>query len=170
MGIVLITVPHNKESSAKIEILDCIFPVDYEAEFLESGYRGLLILKSNKINSDEIVNILKECPTAYVYKVIPVDIIVESNILSILKAIIELVKEKTGRIKIECHKRGKNIESAHELKVIIGEKLKELGYKIDYKNPELILFINIIGEKTAITFGPLNRIIKKLSLNSLSNI
>jgi tRNA acetyltransferase TAN1 len=169
VGIVIITVPHNKESSAKIEILDCILPRDYEAEFLESGYRGLLILKS-KINSDEIVDILKECPTAYVYRVIPVDVIVESNISSILKAIIELIKGRTGRIKIECHRRGKVISSAHELKVIIGEKLKALGYKIDFRNPDFLLFINVIGEKTAITFGSPNRIIKKLSLNSLGNI
>jgi tRNA acetyltransferase TAN1 len=160
MGLAIITVPHKKEASAKIEILDCILPRDYEAEVLESGFQGVLILKS-KINSDEIVNILKECPTAYVYKVIPVDIIVESNISSILKAIIDLVKGKTGRIKIECCKRGKAIESSYELKLMIGEKLKELGYKIDYKNPELLLFINIIGDKTAITFGSPNRVIKK---------
>ncbi|MEM4706840.1 MAG: THUMP domain-containing protein, partial [Candidatus Methanomethylicaceae archaeon] len=117
MGMVIITVPSNKEERAKIEILDCIFPKDYEAKFIEHKYPGLLILESKKLSSDEILKLLEECPTAYIYKIIPVDDIVESNLNSIIKKIEELLKNKKGKIKVDCKKRGSIIKSSHEVEI-----------------------------------------------------
>lgn len=161
MGTLIITVPSNKEESAKIEILDCIFPRDYEAKFIEHKYHGILILESKKLSSDEMLQLLEECPTAYVYKIIPVDAIVESNLNSIMKKVEELARNRRGRAKVDCKRRGTTIKSSYEVEVAIGRFLKEIGYTIDLKNPDFIIAINVIDEWTAISFGPPKRFVDK---------
>ncbi|MCS7098101.1 MAG: THUMP domain-containing protein [Candidatus Methanomethyliaceae archaeon] len=166
MGILIVTVPCGKEKSAKLEILDCLFPKDHEAYFIEHKYSGILILES-KLSSDELARLILNCPTAYVHKVIPVDAIVNSNLDSIIEKIKELVKNKKGKIRVDCRRRGRSIQSSHEVEVVVGRVLKELGYTIDLKKPEYLAIINIIDEWTAISFGPMERFIDKRAYNGL---
>ncbi|MCX8169474.1 MAG: THUMP domain-containing protein [Candidatus Methanomethyliaceae archaeon] len=164
MGILIVTAPGGKEENAKLEILDCIFPKDYEAHFVEHKYAGILILES-KLSSDELAKLILNCPTAYIHKVIPVDAVVNSNPNSIIEKIKELVKNRKGKVRVDCRRRGRRIRSSHEVEVAVGRILKELGYIIDLKNPEHLVIINIIDELAAISFGPLERFIDKKAFN-----
>lgn len=167
MGVLIITTLCGKEESAKLEILDCIFPRDYEAHFIEHRYSGILILES-KLTSDELARLILNCPTAYVHKVIPVDAIVNSNMDLIIEKIKELAKGGKGKIRVDCRRRGKRIQSSHEVEVVVGRALKELGYTIDLKNPEYLIIINIIDEWAAISFGPIERFIDKRTFTQKS--
>ncbi|MGC8936375.1 MAG: THUMP domain-containing protein [Candidatus Methanomethylicaceae archaeon] len=161
MGLLLITTPCGKEEAAKLEVLDCIFHADSEAEFLPQNYRGLLLLNT-KLSSDEAASLVRNCPTAYIHRVIPVDLMVRSDISSIVDAVLRLVPQRITKIRVECQRRGRHITSSRDVEVAVGSALKTLGHTIDIRSPEAVVRIDIIGEWTTISVGPPERYVKKI--------
>lgn len=160
MGLLLVTAPCGKEEAAKLEVLDCIFHKDCEASFITHDYRGLLLLKT-KLSSDEVAQIIRDCPTAYVHKIIPVDIVVKSDINSIIEALKGLVPSRRVKVGIECQRRGRLIRSSRDVEAAVGAVLRDLGYTIDMQSPEFLVRIDIIGEWTTISVGHPERYFKK---------
>jgi len=150
MGFVLITVPYGKEEAAKLEVLDCVFPQDQNARFVEHGYGGLLLLDT-ALSPDDAAVVLRDCPTSSVFKVIPVDSMVDSDIAAISREAVRLTGEGWRRVAAVCKRRGRVIASSSEVEAAVGRALKSRGHIIDLKNPDLIIRIDIIGERTTIS-------------------
>lgn len=150
MGFVLITVPYGKEEAAKLEVLDCIFPQDQNAKYIEHGYGGLLLLDT-VLNADDAAFVLRDCPTSYVFKIIPVDSMVNSDIAAISREAVRLTSGEQHKVAVICNRRGRVIASSSKVEATIGQVLKKRGHIIDLKKPDLIIRIDIIGERTTIS-------------------
>jgi tRNA(Ser,Leu) C12 N-acetylase TAN1 len=150
MGFVLITVPYGKEEAAKLEVLDCIFPRDQNARFVEHGYGGLLLLDTI-LNADDAALVLRDCPTSSVFKIIPVDSMVNSDMATVSREAVRLTGGGRRRVAAVCNRRGRVIASGSEVEAAVGQVLKSRGHIIDLKNPDLIIRIDIIGERTTIS-------------------
>lgn len=161
MGLLLVTTPYGKEEAAELEVLDCIFKEDPNASFLQHGYGGLLILKT-KLSSDEAAKLVKDCPTAYIYKVIPVDAMVKSDLPSIIECVVNLVPIEPRSFRVECKRRGHSIKSSRDVELAVGAVLKDLGHNINIRSPEMVVHIDVIGEWTTISVGPVERYTTKL--------
>jgi tRNA(Ser,Leu) C12 N-acetylase TAN1 len=150
MGFVLITVPYGKEEAAKLEVLDCIFPKDHNAGYVEHGYGGLLLLDTI-LNADDASITLRDCPTSCVFKIIPVDSLIKSDIDAISKEAVRLTNRGQHRVAVVCKRRGRVIASSSKVEAFVGQVLKLKGHIIDLKNPDIIIRIDIIGERTTIS-------------------
>ena len=161
MGLVLVTFPSGKEEAAKLEALDCIFREDPDASFLPQTYPGLLLLNT-KLSSDRAAALIRECPTAYICRVIPVDFMIISELPSIIDAVIKLMPKTPTRVRIECVRRGRHIRSSKDVESAVGSALVSLGHTINISSPETLVRIDIIGELTTISVGSPDRYAKKL--------
>ncbi|MBM5805135.1 MAG: hypothetical protein FJZ49_03590 [Candidatus Verstraetearchaeota archaeon] len=150
MGFVLITVPYGKEEAAGLEVLDCLFHQDHNARFVEHGYGGLLLLDTT-LSPEDAAIALRDCPTSSVFKIIPVDSMVDSDIAAISREAVRLTGEGRRRVAAVCKRRGRVIASSSEVEAAVGRALKSRGHVIDLKNPDLIIRIDIIGERTTIS-------------------
>jgi tRNA(Ser,Leu) C12 N-acetylase TAN1 len=153
MGLVLITSEFGKEEAARMEVLDCIFPLDPHAKFADHPFGGLLLLETTA-SADEASTAIRNCPTSLLFKITPVDTLVPSAIGEISGAVRGLVGSRQCRIKVRCRRRGRAISSCREVEVTIGEMLKAGGCSIDLEEPELVIQIDIIGELTTISVRP----------------
>jgi len=140
----------GKEKAAKLEVLDCIYPLDPNAHFLEHKYGGLLILET-EIASDTAAKAIKNQPTSQVFKVMPVDSIVKAEVGSIVGEVLRLAPKSQSRVSVVCQRRGRAIASSHDLEVTVGSELKSRGHIIDLENPQLVVRIDIIGERATIS-------------------
>jgi tRNA acetyltransferase TAN1 len=153
MPLVLVTVVFGKEEAAKLEVLDCIYASDPNAHFLEHKYGGLLILET-EIASDAAAEAIKKWPTSQVFKVMPVDSIVKAEIGAIVGEVLRLAPQSRSRVSVVCQRRGRAIASSHDLEVVVGSELKSRGHIIDLENPQLVVRIDIIGERATISVRP----------------
>jgi tRNA acetyltransferase TAN1 len=144
------TVVYGKEESAKLEVLDCIFPRDPGARFLEHGYGGLLVLETS-LSSDDATRILADSPTSLIFKITPVDSLVQSAMDSICSEVLRLVGAGDQSISVSCRRRGRAIASSSEVERQVGSALKEAGHTIDLEHPDLNVRIDIIGGRTTIS-------------------
>ncbi len=160
MGLLLVTTACGKEESAKLEVLDCIFHVDHEASFIPHEYTGLLLLKT-RLSSDEAATLVRDCPTAYVHRIVPVDKMIKSDLASIIEAVLQLIPKKPSKVRIECQRRGRLIRSSQEVESVVGSALTSLGHEVQMRSPQIVVRIDIIGEWTTISVGSPERFVKK---------
>jgi tRNA acetyltransferase TAN1 len=153
MPLVLVTVVFGKEEAAKLEVLDCIYALDPNAHFLEHKYGGLLILET-EIASDAAAEAIERYPTSQVFKVMPVDSAVKAEVGAIVCEVLRLVPQSQSSVSVVCQRRGRAIASSHDLEVEVGSELKSRGHIIDLENPQLVVRIDIIGERATISVRP----------------
>lgn len=160
MGMLLITVAYGKEAKARLEVLDCVFPLDPSTSCAVQSYGGLLILET-ELPSDEVAARIATCSTSLVRKIIPIDSVIESNLEMICLEVLRLVPRGATRIAVNCARRGRILPSSHDVEEEVGRLLKERGNIIDLGNPNLIIRIDIIGSHSTISVRPPSGFITK---------
>lgn len=150
MGVLLITVAYGKEEKARLEVLDCLFPCDPSATCSMEPYGGLLLLETG-LPVDRAAAVLAACATSLIFKIIPVDSVVESEMDMISSEVLRLIPEGASRFAVDCSRRGRAIPSSHRVEEEIGWLLKERGNAIDLEHPDIIVRIDIIGSHTTIS-------------------
>lgn len=153
MPLVLMTVVYGKEESAKLEVLDCLFPQDPGARFLDHSFGGLLLLKTS-LDADAAAQRLMDCPTGLVFRITPVDSLVQSEMDPICGEVLRLVGGGRQSVCVDCRRRGRFIASSSEVERKVGGSLKAAGHTIDLKKPDVMVRIDIIGECTTISVRP----------------
>lgn len=153
MGVVLITVAYGKERKAGLEVLDSVFALDPAARLLEQPYGGLLLLET-RLQADEAVRKIQSCSSGLVFKIVPADALIESDIEGIASEALRLVPKGASSIAVDCVRRGRRLPSSHQVEEEVGRALKARGHAIDLKHPELIVRIDIIGDRTTISVRP----------------
>jgi len=151
----IITCARNLESETKNEIKKILDELgDQEPEILNVGMRGILmvdtIIEPSKI-IDWVKNKIVEEPwlIRYCLRIIPIQSITETNIDKIKQNIIKLKDsiQKNDSYRITIEKRNTSI-STNE---IITEVAKIFPNKVSLNKPDLIVLIEILGDKTGIS-------------------
>ena len=151
----IITCARNLESETKNEIRKILDELgDQEPEILNVGMRGILmvdtIIEPSKI-IDWIRNKIIEEPWSirYCLRIIPIQSITETNIDKIKENVIKLKDsiQKNDSYRITIEKRNTSL-STNE---IITEVAKIFPNKVSLNKPDLIVLIEILGDKTGIS-------------------
>ena len=151
----IITCARNLESETKNEIKKILGELgDQEPEILNVGMRGILmvntIIEPSKI-IDWVRNKIVEEPwlIRYCLRIIPIQSITETNIDKIKQNVIKLKDsiQKNDSYRITVEKRNTSI-STNE---IITEIAKIFPNKVSLNKPDLIVLIEILGDKTGIS-------------------
>jgi len=151
----IITCARNLESETKNEIWKILDELgDQEPEILNVGMRGILmvdtIIEPSKI-IDWVRNKIVEEPwlIRYCLRIIPIQSITETNIDKIKQNVIKLKDsiQKNDSYRITVEKRNTSI-STNE---IITEVAKIFPNKVSLNKPDLIVLIEILGDKTGIS-------------------
>jgi len=151
----IITCARNLESETKNEIKKILDDLgDQEPKILNVGMRGILmvdtIIEPSKI-IDWIRTKIVEEPwlIRYCLRIIPIQSITETNIDKIKQNVIKLKDsiQKNDSYRITVEKRNTSI-STNE---IITEVAKIFPDKVSLNKPDLIVLIEILGDKTGIS-------------------
>jgi len=151
----IITCARNLESETKNEIKKILDELgDQEPEILNVGMRGILmvdtIIEPSKI-IDWVKNKIVEEPwlIRYCLRIIPIQSITETNIDKIKQNVIKLKDsiQKNDSYRITIEKRNTSL-STNE---IITEVAKIFPNKVSLNKPDLIVLIEILGDKTGIS-------------------
>jgi len=151
----IITCARSLESETKNEINKILGELgDQEPEILNVGMRGILmvdtIIEPTKI-IDWVRNKIVEEPwlIRYCLRIIPIQSITETNIDKIKQNVIKLKDsiKKNDSYRITIEKRNTSL-STNE---IITEVAKIFPNKVSLNKPDLIVLIEILGDKTGIS-------------------
>ena len=151
----IITCARSLESETKNEINKILDELgDQEPEILNVGMRGILMVGTTVEPSkiiDWVRNKIVEEPwlIRYCLRIIPIQSITETNIDKIKQNVIKLKDsiQKNDSYRITIEKRNTSI-STNE---IITEVAKIFPNKVSLNKPDLIVLIEILGDKTGIS-------------------
>ena len=151
----IVTCARNLESETKNEIKKILGELGaQEPEILNVGMRGILmvntIIEPSKI-VDWVKNKIIEEPwlIRYCLRLIPIQRMTETEIGKITQNVIKLKDtiQKNDSYRITIEKRNTSISSNE----IITEVAKIFPNKVSLNNPDLIVLIEILGDKTGIS-------------------
>ena len=151
----IITCARSLESETKNEISKILDELgDQEPEILNVGMRGILmvntIIEPSKI-IDYVKNKIIEEPwlIRYCLRIIPIQMITETEIDKIKQNVIKLKDtiQKNDSYRITIEKRNTSISSNE----IITEIAKIFPNKVSLNQPDWIILIEILGNKTGIS-------------------
>lgn len=169
--VAIASVEVSREDRAGIEILDCIFPYDSEAEYIKTKYPGIIIILSN-LNPLEIIEVLRKCFVSLTYKVVPIQLWVKASPEIISEACIQLAKKlevKEAIFRVEGTRRGRVVKSRSEvIRRIAFRLVNELGWRISIEEPQYIVNFEILGEEAGICIVPRNYIWRRKEYLSLT--
>ena len=160
MATLLVTVPSGREGDASLELEWALGSV----KIRRTRWRGVLIVRTD-LTKEDALRILKDFETTAIFKIVPLEKWVRSRKEDIIEGGFKLAN---GRIKegesfaVRCKRRGNWIQSSKEIEVELGAKIKEgLNAKVNLDNPDWYVWIEVLGNKTAISVIKPEEIIKK---------
>ena len=151
----IITCARNLEQETKKEIKKILNQLDdQEPEILNVGMRGILMVNT-VIEPSKIIDLVKnkiiEEPwlIRYCLRIIPIQSITETEIDKIKQNVIKLKDtiQKNDSYRITIEKRNTDISSNE----IITEIAKIFPNKVSLNQPDWIILIEILGDKTGIS-------------------
>lgn len=140
----IITTLAGKSKKCKVEILNRILIKDENAIADEVIPNVFLVYTT--LSPLEAFGLIISAPPSCIAKIFTIDSIVSdmSNIYSVAKDL--LLSKKTEKFYVECINRNSRDIDCRTLEIGIGLSVKDF-IKVDYKNPDHILFINLINNQ-----------------------
>ncbi|AHC51243.1 RNA methyltransferase [Sulfolobus acidocaldarius SUSAZ] len=159
----LLTAKKNKDNICLIEILNRILIKDMNATAVEI-VKNVIILYSN-LNPMEAYGLLISGPPSCVAKIFPIHGIIDSiSEAEVIRKSVDLCKNVLkNTFYVQCYSRGVKV-NCREIEIGIGIGLKGIT-KVDFKSPELIVFVNVVRDKSYISL--LKKGGEKVSVKSL---
>ena len=151
----LITCARNLETETKNEIGKILGEVgDQEPEILNVGMRGILSVKTN-IQTSKIIEWVKDKVVEepwlirYCLRMIPIQTITETEVDKITEGVTKLkdVIKQNDSYRITIEKRNTDVSSTE----IITDIAKIFPNKVSLNQPDWIILIEILGDKTGIS-------------------
>ena len=151
----LVTCARNLETETKNEIGKILNDLgDQEPEILNVGMRGILMIDTN-IEPSKIIDWVKDKITEepwllrYCLRIIPIQCIAETEMSEIIKNVIKLKDtiQQNDSYRITIEKRNTSMSSTE----IIAEIAKIFQNKVSLNQPDWIILIEILGDKTGIS-------------------
>ncbi len=151
----LVTCARNLETETKNEIGKILGEIgDQEPEILNVGMRGILMVNTN-IESSKIITWVKDKVVEepwfirYCLRMIPIQTITETEMSKITENVTELknVIKQNDSYRITIEKRNTNMSSTE----IITEIAKIFPNEVSLNQPDWVILIEILGDKTGIS-------------------
>ena len=158
----LVTCARNLEIETKNEIGKILDEIDgQESEVLNVGMRGILMVNTN-IEPSKIIDWVKDKVVEepwlirYCLRMIPIQSVTETDMSKITKDVIKLkdVIQQNDSYRITIEKRNTDMSSTE----IITEIAKIFPNKVSLNQPDWIILIEILGNKTGISILKENEI------------
>ena len=151
----LVTCARNLEPETKNEIGKILGEVgDQEPEILNVGMRGILLVKTS-IETSRIIEWVKDKVVEepwlirYCLRMIPIQTITETEMDKITESVIKLkdVIKQDDSYRITIEKRNTDVSSTD----IITDIAKIFPNKVSLNQPDWVVLIEILGDKTGIS-------------------
>ncbi|RJS84142.1 RNA methyltransferase [Candidatus Bathyarchaeota archaeon] len=151
----LVSTSRGNEDDAASEIWFLIGELgDRESMIERTGVSGLVAVKT-KLNPFEVIRGLREILTErpeefrYVLKVIPIEVVVRTRLKDIQDAVRRLSSKIGGAesFRITVEKRHTDLSSKKIIEVAAGV----IDRKVDLKNPDKIVLIEVVGGLTGVS-------------------
>ena len=151
----LVTCARNLETETKNEIEEILGETgDQEPEILNVGMRGILMVNTN-IESSKIITWVKDKVVEepwfirYCLRMIPIQTITETEMSKITENVTELknVIKQNDSYRITIEKRNTDMSSTE----IITEIAKIFPNEVSLNQPDWVILIEILGDKTGIS-------------------
>ena len=151
----LVTCARNLETETKNEIGKILDEIgDLESEILNVGMRGILMVNTN-IESSKIITWVKDKVVEepwfirYCLRMIPIQTITETEMSKITENVTELknVIKQNDSYRITIEKRNTDMSSTE----IITEIAKIFPNEVSLNQPDWVILIEILGDKTGIS-------------------
>ena len=151
----LVTSARNLETETKNEIGKILGEIgDQEPEILNVGMRGILMVNTN-IESSKIITWVKDKVVEepwfirYCLRMIPIQTITETEMSKITENVTELknVIKQNDSYRITIEKRNTDMSSTE----IITEIAKIFPNEVSLNQPDWVILIEILGDKTGIS-------------------
>ena len=151
----LVTCARNLETETKNEIGKILGEIrDQEPEILNVGMRGILMVNTN-IESSKIITWVKDKVVEepwfirYCLRMIPIQTITETEMSKITENVTELknVIKQNDSYRITIEKRNTDMSSTE----IITEIAKIFPNEVSLNQPDWVILIEILGDKTGIS-------------------
>ena len=158
----LVTCARNLETETKNEIGKILDDIgDQESEVLNVGMRGILMVNTS-IEPSKIIDWVKDKVVEepwlirYCLRMIPIQSVTETDMSKITKDVIKLkdVIQQNDSYRITIEKRNTDMSSTE----IITEIAKIFPNKVSLNQPDWIILIEILGNKTGISILKENEI------------
>ena len=158
----LVTCARNLEIETKNEIGKILDEIgDQESEVLNVGMRGILMVNTS-IEPSKIIDWVKDKVVEepwlirYCLRMIPIQSVTETDMSKITKDVIKLkdVIQQNDSYRITIEKRNTDMSSTE----IITEIAKIFPNKVSLNQPDWIILIEILGNKTGISILKENEI------------
>ena len=158
----LVTCARNLETETKNEIGKILGESgDQEPEILNVGMRGILLVKTN-IETSKIIELVKDKVVEepwfirYCLRIIPIQTITETKMTKIMENIIRLkdVIQENDSYRITIEKRNTDMSSTE----IITDIAKIFPNKVSLNQPDWVVLIEILGDKTGVSILKENEI------------
>ena len=158
----LVTCARNLETETKNEIGKILGEIgDQEPEILNIGMRGILMINTN-IEPSKIIDWVKDKVVEepwlirYCLRMIPIQSITETEMNKITENVIKLkdVIKQNDSYRITIEKRNTDMSSAE----LITEIAKIFPNKVSLNQPDWVVLIEILAEKTGISILKENEI------------
>ena len=158
----LVTCARNLEAETKNEIGKILGEIgDQESEVLNVGMRGILMVNT-RIEPSKIIDWVKDKVVEepwlirYCLRMIPIQSVTETDMSKITKDVIKLkdVIQQNDSYRITIEKRNTDMSSTE----IITEIAKIFPNKVSLNQPDWIILIEILGNKTGISILKENEI------------
>ena len=158
----LVTCARNLETETKNEIGKILDEIgDQESEVLNVGMRGILMVNTS-IEPSKIIDWVKDKIVEepwlirYCLRMIPIQSVTETDMSKITKDVIKLkdVIQQNDSYRITIEKRNTDMSSTE----IITEIAKIFPNKVSLNQPDWIVLIEILGNKTGISILKENEI------------
>ena len=158
----LVTCARNLDTETKNEIGKILDEIgDQESEILNVGMRGILMVNTS-IEPSKIIDWVKDKVVEepwlirYCLRMIPIQSVTETDMSKITKDVIKLkdVIQQNDSYRITIEKRNTDMSSTE----IITEIAKIFPNKVSLNQPDWIILIEILGNKTGISILKENEI------------
>ena len=158
----LVTCARNLETETKNEIGKILDDIgDQESEILNVGMRGILMVNTN-IEPSKIIDWVKDKVVEepwlirYCLRMIPIQSVTETEMSKITKEVIKLkdVIQQNDSYRITIEKRNTDMSSNE----IITEVAKIFPNKVSLNQPDWVILIEILADKTGISILKENEI------------
>lgn len=168
----LITLQGHKDATAGEEFLGreeismALQAQERELNFKESGFPNVILIDLN-MDPYQAVDLLRNNPTTVISKVVPIEAVARTRLDTILEKVLILAGEKLSpenSFRVICDLRGrKYINSPQDLIEVVSTELSEkLNGRINEKNPEWVVQLEVIGENTGLSVLRPGDILKKI--------
>ena len=168
----MVTLQGHKDACAGEELVGI-----EEIELALSSYEPVLYIKESQypnvvlveltMDPEEAVAILNEAPTTVVSKVVPIDLVVKTQMDSIIEAVLKIANEKiksenTFVVRGDLRGRG-HIKSKEEIiEKVSDEIMNKLDMVLNKNNPDWIVQIEVVGEDTGVSVLKPHQLLKKI--------